>query len=370
MSSRAFMRDCADIAADAFNAGRLDRRTFLRICALAGVTPVILRSGEAAAEVKEIVIANWGGDAVRYYDEAWGQPFTKKTGIEMAIDGTGPTDGKIKAMVESGNVIWDACDADLFTPLRLGRQGLLEPIDYAVVDRNKARPGYAYEYGIISYYYSYVLAYDREAFGDNPPKSWADFWDVERFPGKRSFYKWMNGAPEAALMADGVPPDQVYPLDLDRALRKIEELKPHIAVYWASGSESQQMFREREVTMGAIWHTRANLLEKETGGRVTWTWNQGNAGGGCWVVPKGNPAGTEVNRLIAFMQIPETQIHLLATMGNGPANPEATAKVPSELRRVDPGQPENWEVQVPMSAEYFAEHYDEALNAYLDLISA
>lgn len=370
MRKQTFMQDCAEIAADRLLAGRLDRRSFIQICALAGLAPAVLLSRRAQAAANEVVLVNWGGDAIKAYTDAWGTPFENDTGIKVTIDGSGPTDGKIKAMVESGNVTWDVCDGDLFTPLSLGPKKLLEPIDYNIVDKNKVRPGHAFEHGIAGYLYSYVLAYDASKFGNNPPKSWADFWDVEKFPGKRSFYKWMNGALEAALLADGVPPDQVYPIDMDRAFKKLKEIKPHVGVYWESGSASQQMFRDAEVTMGCIWHTRANLLEKETGGKITWTWNQGNAGGGCWVVPKGNPAGTKVMEFIASAQDPQRQINILAIMGNGPANPEGSKQAPEELRRIDPGQEENWAVQVPMGVDWFAANYDTALNRYLDFISA
>lgn len=370
MQKQSFMQDVAEIVADRFAAGQIERRTFIRFCALAGVAPALLMSRRAAAQAEEIVFANWGGDAVTYYSQAWGEPFEKDTGIPVVVDGTGPTDGKIKAMVESGNVTWDVCDADLFTPLRLGPAGLLEPIDYSVVDKSALRPEHAFDHGIAGYIYSYVLAYDASRFGDDPPKDWADFWNVEKYPGGRSFYKWMSGALEAALMADGVPPSEVYPMDLDRAFKKLEEIKPHVTVYWASGSESQQMFRNGEVTMGSIWHTRARLLEKEMDGQVTWTWNQGNVGGGCWVVPKGNPAGARVMEFIASTQIPERQIELLTLQGNGPANVNAIPMVPEELKRVNPTTPENWDVQVPMDVHWFAENYDEALNRYLDFISA
>jgi len=369
MKKQTFMQDMAEIAADRYVSGGLDRRSFLQICAAAGVAPGLLLSSRASA-ADEVVVVNWGGDAVRYYGEAWGEPFEADTGIPVAIDGAGPTDGRIRAMVESGNVTWDCCDGDLFTPLSLGPRGLLEPIDYSIVDRNAVRPGHAFEHGIAGYLYSYVLAYDAEKFGDDPPQSWADFWNVEKYPGGRSFYKWMNGALEAALLADGVPMDEVYPIDMDRAFHKLEEIKPHVSVYWESGAASQQMFRDGEVSMGAIWHTRARLLELETDGRFTWTWNQGNAGGGCWVVPKGNPAGKAAMEFIASAQIPERQLHLLNTQGNGLANPHGTHLVPDDLKRVDPGTPENWAVQLPMGVEWFAENYDDALNAWLDFISA
>ena len=106
MSERLFLADCAQLAADAFNAGRMSRRNFLRACAIAGVTPIFLNAGDskAASKPAQIVHANWGGDAVKCTQGAYGEPFTQDTGVEVVIDGTGPLEGKIKAMVDAKNV--------------------------------------------------------------------------------------------------------------------------------------------------------------------------------------------------------------------------------------------------------------------------
>jgi spermidine/putrescine-binding protein len=117
----------------------------------------------------------------------------------------------------------------MYSSYRLGKEGVLAPIDYGVVDKSLIGYGDIHEFGLANYTYSYVIGYDAKKFGKNPPKSWADFWDVKKYPGKRTLYKWMSANLECALLADGVPADQLYPLDVDRALRKIEELMPHVA---------------------------------------------------------------------------------------------------------------------------------------------
>lgn len=369
MSARLFIQDCVELAARNVGAGRLDRRTFLKGCAAFGAAPLLLSGREAAAKPSQVVHANWGGDAVRCFEEVYGKAFTERTGVKAVIDGSGPLEGNIKAMVESGAVTWDCCDGDFFNILRLGRQGMLEPIDYSIVDRNAYLAPYTHDYGVLGYWYSYVLTWDREKLGDVTP-TWADFFDVERIPGKRTLYKWMNGAVEAALLADGVPPDQLYPLDLDRAFDKIESIKDHL-LFWGSGAESQQMFLQGEVVMGELWHTRSSQLEKDTQGRVAWTWDQGNAAPAAWIIPKGNPAGAEwANRWIAHLADPALQIGAMECFGQGPANPAANDIMPEELRRLHPALPENLSRQIPLDSEYFAAHYDDALNGYLDVISA
>jgi len=142
-------------------------------------------------------------------------------------------------------------------------------------------------------------------------------------------------------------------------------------VFWDSGAASQQMFTSGEVVMGNIWQTRAGLLEKDTKGRVKWTWKLGNAAPASWVIPKGNPAGAEwANKWIAHMQDPNLQIEVMKCFGQGPANPAAADLMTPEQRRLHPAAPENLEQQVLLDSAYFAEKYDDVLNAYLDAISA
>lgn len=372
MKKQTFMQDRAQIAADDFNAGRIDRRTFLGICAMAGVAPYFLASdtAQAAGKPDQIVHANWGGDAVTCFKSGYGESFTAATGVKLEVDGTGPLEGKIKAMVEAGNVTWDVIDGDCFNIPRLARQDMLETIDYSIVDKSKILAPYTWEHGVLGYWYSYVITYDKTKVGSDVPSTWADFWNVDKYPGKRALYKWMSGALEGALMADGVPMDKVYPLDLERAFKKIESIKDHL-VFWASGAESQQMFLQGEIVMGSLWHTRSSVLERDTDGRVGWTWNQGNAGPAGWLIPKGNPGGREwANRWIAWMQDPRREIDVMDCFGQGPSNPAATDLMTPEQRRLHPAAPENFKLQIPINTDYFADHYDDALNGYLDLISS
>jgi putative spermidine/putrescine transport system substrate-binding protein len=178
-----------------------------------------------------------------------------------------------------------------------------------------------------------------------------------------------QGMLELALLADGVPADQLYPLDMERAFRKLATIKPQL-LFWNSGAESQSLLRDGEVVMGWLWNTRANLLKRDSNGRIDFTYRQGLLQPGLWVVPKGNPAGKEAFRAIAAMQAPEGQVKLLASMGNGPANPAAAALVPDALKPVNPSDPANVAVQAKISAEWYEKNGAAALQRFLDFISA
>jgi putative spermidine/putrescine transport system substrate-binding protein len=336
--------------------------------ALAGAGALALAgAGAARAQAKEVVLANFGGDAVKAMTEAFVVPYEKKTGGKMVIDGSGPSNGKMKTMVQAKNVTWDIVDSGLGGTGELGPAGLLEEIDYSVVDKNKVTAGFAYKYGVCNYMFSTVQAWDSSKVKEKP--TLADFFDFKKYPGKRLMRKDSQAMYELALMADGVPADKLYPLDTARALKKIAAIKKDL-LFWSSGAESQSMLRDGEVVMGWLWHTRANLLQRDTNKKITYSFDGGLLQPGLWVVPKGNPAGKQAMVAIASMQEPEGQVKLLASMGNGPANPAAAALVPADLKAVDPGSPENVRVQAKIDADWYEKNYARTRQEFLDMIAS
>jgi len=366
MSVNRFSKDAALIARAAFEQGKIDRRGFMAAMAGLGLATA-MGSGRAFAEANEIVICNWGGAALEAFQKAYGEPFTKKTGIPVSVDGSGPATGAIRAMVESKNVTWDVTDGGMVDAMSLGSGGYVEPIDYSIVDKSLVQEGLAAEFGICNYTFANVLAYDSSQTKGATPSGWADFFDLEKFPGKRTMCKWVGSQLEPILLADGVKPEELYPLDVDRALKKLEPLLPQI-IFWESGAQSQQVFRDREVVMGNIWHTRANLLRKENP-EFTWTWSQNIVTASAWSVPKGNPAGKKVFDFINSSLDPESQLTLLRLMGNGPSNPKALALMTDDDKKVYPLAPENAATGVMVSPAYYADKEVELQNKFLDFIS-
>lgn len=366
-----FRDDCLAILREQTEGKRVHRRRFLQAIAALGVIPTTLKfTRDAHAAPSELVVVNWGGDAVPAYDEIWAKPFNAaNTEIKAVINGAGPTSGKIKAMVESRAVTWDVCDRTMPASVELGRQGLLEEVDWTIVAHNKLRRAHRSDWGVGAYLYSFALTYDRQALKGAQPKTWADFWNVKDFPGKRTLRNNIEGMLEAALMADGVAPDKIYPINVDRALDKIKQIKQH-TIFWTTGAESQQLFRNKEVVMGNLWHTRSMLLAKEVGDRIQFTFDQGVLFAGAWIVPKGNPAGKLAWKFIASAQDPQSQVELFKRVGNGPINPAASALVPADMKALDCGSPENFAKQVAVDSDWYAEHYAAALNRYMDVIAS
>jgi putative spermidine/putrescine transport system substrate-binding protein len=367
-----FQKDCLEILAAKALRGEISRRRFTQLAAmLLGAAPLALRAGSAHAAEKQLVLVNWGGDALKAYDKAYGQPFEKETGIAVKEDGTGPTEGAIMAQSKSGKPTWDIVDADPFSAISLGKQGMIEPIDYTVVDKSKMRPGFGWDYAASTYFFSYVIAYDAQKFGKNPPKTMKDFFDVKTFPGKRSLYKWGAGMWEAALLADGVAPEKLYPLDLKRAHDKIAAFKENVISYWGGGAESQQVMLSGDAAMALIWSTRASLLDKDSGGQIKFFWDQGLISPGALAVIKNNPGGKEnAMKFIASTSDPKKQLIMFEMLGQGPANPETDALIPADQKKYNPVDPANIKLQIALDMPWYADNYGTALDSYTKLISA
>ena len=314
---------------------------------------------------------NWGGDAIKAYNDAYGAPFQKADGVVVKQDGSGPTEGAIAAQFKSGKPTWDIVDADPFSAISLGKQGMIEPIDYTVVDKSKMRPGFGWDFAASTYFFSYVIAYDASKYADQVPTGMADFFDVKKFPGKRSMYKWGAGMWEAALLADGVSPDKLYPLDLKRAEAKLAAFKDNVVSYWGGGADSQQVLLSGDAAMALIWSTRASLLDRDSKGQIKFVWDQGLISPGAMAVIKNNPGGkANAMKFIASAQDPKKQIVMFDLLGQGPANPAADALIPAASKRYNPVDPANMAKQVALDMPWYAENYGTALDAYTKLISA
>jgi putative spermidine/putrescine transport system substrate-binding protein len=367
---QSFQQDCVELAFERYRAGGVSRRTLLAGLAALGATPLL--GGEAAAQpARQLVMVNWGGIANQGFGQFYGDPFTAANpGVRVVQDSTGPSAGRIRSMVESGRVTWDICDSSATSAFLLGGLNLLNAIDYNVVKRDDViGPTFALEHGAAPYSFSNVLVYDSSKFPQGGPTSWADFWDLRRFPGTRLLRRDAAGALDAAQMSLGKSPANLYPLDIRASLARVREIRRN-TVFWSSGSESEQFIRTGEAVMGQIWHTRAKVLEAESNGRFKFIWNQGILQPGIFVSPRGNPGGALVQQLLASMLSNAAgQVELLKFLGNGPTNPRAAALVPAEFKRFNPTEPANAAVQVAQDGRWWGQNYAQANADYIDMVT-
>ncbi|MFO1059113.1 MAG: ABC transporter substrate-binding protein [Dongiaceae bacterium] len=344
----------------------VDRRTVLAGLGAAGAA-LALRPFAAAA-TGELVVANWGGNAAKAVTEAYGG-FKEKSGLAVSVDGSGTPQGKIRAMVEAKHVIWDVVDSSFGDSIQLGEAGYLEELDYSIIDKSKVGPDLAMKYGISNYLFSYIMAVNYKQFGDKPPQSWKDFWNLKDYPGKRMLSGLAQGVLEAALMADGVDPKSLYPLDLDRALAKVKEIRSE-CIFWKTGAQIEDLLRQGEIAAGFAWSNRAVVVAKETNGAIGWNWDQALLASSAWIVPKGNPAGREAAmRFIDYALGPEGQAKVFEIVGMSPSNPAATALIPEADRKYVSTSPANVARQILLQDAWYGQHGDEAQAKYLEAIS-
>jgi len=327
-----------------------------------------LRPFGSRAAASELVVANWGGKAATAVTEAFGG-FQQKSGLQVSVDGSGTPQGKVRAMVEAKHVIWDVIDSSFGDSIQLGDAGFLEEIDYSIVDKSKVGPGLAMKYGISNYLFSYIMAVNYSKFGDHPPKTWKDFWNVKEYPGKRMLSGLAQGVLEAALLADGVAAKDLYPIDLPRALTKVKEIKDS-CVFWKTGAQIEDLLRQGEVVAGFAWSNRTVVVAKEMKGTIGWNWDEALLASSAWIVPKGNPAGREAAmKFIDYALRPEGQAKVFEIVGMSPSNPAATALIPEADRKYVSTNPANVDKQILLQDAWYGQHGDDAQAKYLEAIS-
>ncbi|TIR94192.1 MAG: ABC transporter substrate-binding protein, partial [Mesorhizobium sp.] len=249
----------------------------------------------------------------------------------------------------------DVVDVEMDFAIKAAKDGLLEPIDFAAVPKADLDPRFSNEHAVGSFYYSFVLAWNKGAVSGEPT-SWADMFDTKKFPGKRTFYKWSApGVIEIALLADGVPADKLYPLDLERAFKKLDTIKSDI-VWWGGGAESQQLIASGEAAFGQLWNGRVFALEKD-GADVGVSWNQNLTAADVLVVPKGAKNKDSAMKFLAAATSPAGQAKFAEASGYAPINTKAKAEMPADVVK---GLPDaHVEGQINLDMNYWAEHRDE-----------
>jgi len=326
-----------------------------------------------------ITVVSWGGSYGKAQDAALFTDAAKNTGIEI-IRESGASMSKTCLQVESGSVNWDLVVTGSGGSASAAAKGCLEKIDYDVVDVSNFLPGMYTDYCVGTDVFATVMAWNTDKFGQpgssTAPKTWADFWDVKKFPGTRAYRaNNVDGALEPALMADGVPADKVYEVlstkaGKQRAIDKIRELKPHIAVFWGSGAQQAQLMKDGEVDMITGWNGRFDNAKKD-GAKVGYTFNQAMYDFDCMAMPKGAPNKVTAMKFLAEISKAEYQANLPFHITYGPTNKKAyeVTTASKELIESLPSHPKNVPLMLPVSLDFYAQHRTEALEMYMELMS-
>ena len=319
------------------------------------ITAALLLSA-AAASAEQITFVSQGGAYQEAQTKAILDPVAKLLGITINQDSSPDAWPVLKTQTATGKPIWDVIDTPTKDCIRGGEQGMIEKLDFSRLPNAAEIPAtYKTEYSVPYEFYSSVLAFNTQKYGENGPTSWADFWDVTKFPGTRALRSHPMATLEAALLADGVPADKLYPLDVDRAFKKLEQLKPHVTVWWTSGAQSAQLLADGEIDMEMAWNGRVTAVIKE-GAPIGYTFNQGFLQETSLCILKGAPnletSYTFLNAAISA----DIQANFPAYIDYGPGNPAAykTGKISPERASQMPSSPENAAKQVLISVAWWS----------------
>jgi putative spermidine/putrescine transport system substrate-binding protein len=336
-------------------------RTALTLGAV-GVAPAIWTS-RSQAQARTLVVRDPAGPYVKAMTEAFYQPFEKAAGvrIERVTADHEPT-SQVKAMVETKNYFWDVVSLSMGAYGVVDSQGLIEPLDWSgemnEIHKPFQRPGFlAYDVA------STAIVYSIDRYGDKGPQSWAEFWDVERFKGRRAMRRHPFDTLEEALMADGVPVDKVYPLDLPRAFKSLDRVKPHVAIWWTGGAQASQLIKSGEVDLIATWNGRAQAAIDD-GAKYRISWNEGIAVVDGLCVPKGSPKAALAKDFIKFCANAQRQAVFSQHIAYGPTNPNAFKHIAADRAAILPSNPKYLPNLVLQTPEAWAAHKDKATEMF------
>ena len=290
-------------------------------------------------EKSGLTFMSGGGAYQDALDKAYIRPFERENGVRVFDDPT-LSYAKVQSMVESGGSGVDVIPAEGFWAVQQCGK-LLQPIDTSVVDTSAIDPALKQtECGAPLLTYTSAIYYKNASYkGESKPTGCRDFFDVARFPGKRAAYSGALPNPllECALIADGVPRASLYPLDLDRAFKKIQTIKDKLVV-WNSGADSAQLMTAGEVDMILAWNGRAYAGIQEQKAAYTPAHGDEFLHYDALVVPKGVKDTAQAMKLVAYMMDPQRQATLTTLIPYAPANKKAKlTNLPAGLDAYLPG---------------------------------
>lgn len=339
-----------------------------------GMVAVAALIATAANAEGPLTIASWGGSYQEAQSKALFEPASANTGIEINQETYGGM-SDVRLQVSSGQVTLDIVVSGSGSASRAAEEGLLEKLDYDVIDVSNFYPSLYDDYCVGGDVYSTVYSWNTDKFGDDGPQSWADFFDTEKFPGSRAYRGTVSGALEPALMADGVAPEDVYDVldseeGIERAINKIRELKPNIAVFWSSGAQHAQLMKDGEVDLSTGWNGRFDNA-KADGAKVAYSFNQALFDYDCFAIPKGAPNKDLAMKFLAEISTPEYQDDLPKYITYGPTNKAAydTGEIDAETAAGLPSSPENAEKQLAISLDWYGKWETVAAEMYQEMLT-
>lgn len=311
----------------------------------------------------DLTIVSFGGANKDAQVKAFYQPWQLSSGGKIIAGEYNGEMAKVKAMVDTGSVSWDVVEVESAELARGCDEGMFETLDPVQLGLNSKEfvPGAIQPCGIGFLVYSTVLAYNANKL-QQAPTGWKDFWDVERFPGKRGLRKLAKSTLEFALIADGVEPRDLYSVlatkaGQDRAFAKLDEIKPHVQ-WWEAGAQPPQYLAAGDVVMTSVYNGRLSAEQRKKYG-LGIVWSGGLYEFDSWAIPRGASQQDQAHNFIRFSVLPGQQKLFSEHIDYGAANLGAMDLLdPARIAEL-PTAPQNLAQQVAVDALFWADHGEQ-----------
>ena len=340
----------------------LNRRAFVRALGKAAAGSALLSplsTLAARADEKPVTYFTYGGAWKNAIQKAFAEPFTKKTGIPVQYQE--PYNfGKLLAMHKAHAQQIDALTCSGMEVILAARNGMQTPLDWSLIDKSALSPVQLSRPNVVGgVSQSMNVTYSTKKWpGADHPNSWADFWNVEKFPGRRALRRDPVWTIEAALTADGVKDAEFYPIDVDRAFRSLDRIKPHIKAWWNDNSQSQQLMELEEVDLIHMTNGRATQSILDHKAAFAFVWNGATYSGHSegWFVPTGCPNPIGGMKFLDIVGRAEYQAVFARLLYYAPQNPKAIALLDERIAKLMPSYPDNEKVAHVIDYTWWADN--------------
>ena len=340
----------------------LPRREFIRVlgkvaAGSALLSPLAVLS--AQAEEKPMTYYTYGGAWKQAIMKAFGEPFTKKTGIPVQYQE--PYNfAKMRAMHEAHAQQIDAVTVSGMEVIVAERIGMITPLDWSLIDKSQLSDVQLQRPNVIGgASQSMNVCYSTKKWPGEPhPNSWADFWNVEKFPGRRSLRRDPLWTIEAAVKADGVKDSEFYPIDVDRAFRSLDRIKPHVKTWWSDNSQAQQLMEQEEVDLIHMTNGRASQSILDHKAPFAFVWNEAtySGHGEGWIVPTGCPNPIGGMKFLDIVGRAEYQAVFARLLYYAPQNPKAIPLLDDKIAKLMPSYPDNEKLAHLINFQWWADN--------------
>jgi len=331
---------------------------------------------------QEITFTSWTGPYMRSQMLGFVRPYEETTGARVYVEHYAGGINEIRDQVESANVVWDVVDLTQADSLRACNEGLLENLEGVELPDGVDGTNYRDDFvegalnpcGIGVIVWATVFAYDRGAFGGNPPSSIEDFFDTKTYPGPRAIRNDPTVIMEWALMADGVKREDVYPLletpeGIKQALAKMDAIKPGLLL-WENGREPVRLLRNGEVVMSSVWATTGAVASREEGANFSIVWDGRVIELDLFGIPKGSQNKDAAIDFIRFASSSESLAAMARYLPNGPTRRSSLELLSEEVLAQLPNGPAYAEkLSIHSDAEWWARNHEvleEAFDAWVE----